>query len=130
MNVKLINTLGELGASGYKSRSIKNEMRENLISFLKKGINPFEGIVGYDNTVIPELQTAILSRHNIILLGLRGQAKTKIARLMINLLDEFIPIIDGSELNDDPYNPISVLAREKVRQHSDDTKIIKDGLTI
>ena len=123
MNVKLINTLGELGASGYKSRSIKNEMRENLISFLKKGINPFEGIVGYDNTVIPELQTAILSRHNIILLGLRGQAKTKIARLMINLLDEFIPIIDGSELNDNPYNPISVLAKEKVRQYGDDTKI-------
>jgi len=123
MNIKSINTLGELKASGYKSLSIKSEMRKNLISFIKKDINPFEGIVGYDNTVIPELQTAILSRHNIILLGLRGQAKTKIARLMTKLLDEFIPVIDESELNDDPFNPISVLAKELVNQYGNNTKI-------
>ncbi|MCH9030096.1 MAG: magnesium chelatase, partial [Bacteroidetes bacterium] len=123
MNIKSINTFGELKSSGYKTRSIKDEMRENLIAFLKKNENPFKGIIGFDDTVIPELQTAILSRHNIILLGLRGQAKTRIARLMINLLDEYLPIIDGTELNDDPFNPISVIAKEIIKRDGDNTKI-------
>ena len=91
MNYKSIKTLGELKLSGYKSKSIKNELRDNLIIFLKENKNPFDGIIGFDDTVIPDLQTAVLSRHDILLLGLRGQAKTKIARLMINLLDEYIP---------------------------------------
>ncbi|MGB5895587.1 MAG: magnesium chelatase, partial [Ignavibacteriaceae bacterium] len=123
MNLISIKTFGELKSSGYKTKSIKDEMRENLISFLKKGENPFEGIIGFDSTVIPELQTAILSRHNLILLGLRGQAKTKIARLMINLLDEYIPVIDGSELNDDPFNPLSVIAKQKISEDGDNLKI-------
>lgn len=123
MQTESIKTLGDLKASNYKSRSIKDEMRENLIIGLQNGSNPFEGIVGYDETVIPELQTSILSRHNIILLGLRGQAKTKIARLMINLLDEYLPIIDGSELNDDPFNPLSVIAKQIINEEGDNAKI-------
>mgnify|MGYP000877085346 CR=1 FL=1 len=98
----MVNTLGELKKSGYKSRSIKEELRENLITKLKNKDADFEGIIGFDETVIPDLQTAILSKHNILLLGLRGQAKTRIARLMINLLDEYIPYITDSELFDDP----------------------------
>jgi magnesium chelatase subunit I len=107
MSIPTISTLGELKQSGYKSRSVKEELRENLISQLQKQEGGFEGIIGYEDTVIPDLQTAILSRHNILLLGLRGQAKTRIARLLINLLDEYVPYITGSELFDDPLNPIS-----------------------
>lgn len=123
MNIKMIKTLGELKQSSYKPKSIKNELRDNLIQSLKENKNPFEGIIGYDDTVIPDLQTAILSRHDIILLGLRGQAKTKIARLLINLLDEYIPVVDGSELNDNPFNPLSVAAKEIVAKEGDKTKI-------
>ncbi len=123
MDFKSIHTLGELKGSGYKSRSIKDELRNNLICSLKKGTNPFGGIIGYEETVIPDIQTAILSRHNIILLGLRGQAKTKIARLLINLLDEYIPIVAGSELNDDPLHPLSRIAKDLINAHGDDTKI-------
>jgi len=123
MNSKNLTTLGELKASGYNSKPIKDELRINLIRSLQEGINPFEGIIGYDETVIPDLQTAILSRHDIILLGLRGQAKTKIARLMINLLDEYIPAVDGSELNDDPLMPLSVIAKEIISKDGDKTKI-------
>jgi len=118
-----IATLRDLKRSGFVSKSIKNELRDNLIQFLREDKNPFEGIIGYDDTVIPDLQTAILSRHDIILLGLRGQAKTKIARLLINLLDEYIPIIESSELNDDPLNPLSVIAKEILSKDGDDTKI-------
>lgn len=120
---KMIKTLGELKQSGYKSKSIKDELRDNLIKFLKESKNPFEGIIGFDDTVIPDLQTAVLSRHDILLLGLRGQAKTKIARLMINLLDEYIPAVEGSELNDDPLNPLSVIAKEIIEREGDGTKI-------
>ncbi len=123
MNLVSISTLGELKKSGYKTRSIKNELRENLICALQKGDNPFKGIIGYEETVIPDLQTAILSRHNIILLGLRGQAKTKIARLLINLLDEYIPVVKDSALNEDPFNPISNVTRERIKKDGDDTKI-------
>lgn len=118
-----IKTLGELKASGYKSRSVKQELRENLIKQLKNKEEGFEGVLGYDETVIPELQTAILSKHNILLLGLRGQAKTRIARLMVNLLDEYIPYVAGSELFDDPLEPISWFAKQEIAAKGDETPI-------
>jgi magnesium chelatase subunit I len=123
MDITKIKTFGDLKKSGYKSLPVKEELRKNMIEFLKKGKNPFDGIIGYDDTVIPELQTAILSRHNIILLGLRGQAKTRVARLFINLLDEYIPVVEGSEINDDPFNPISKFAKDTIREFGDETKI-------
>ncbi len=118
-----IQTLAQLKKSGYKSKSIKLEMRDNLVRLLKEKKDPFTGIQGYDDTVIPQLQTAILSQHNIILLGLRGQAKTRIARLMLNLLDEYIPVIKGSEINDDPMKPLSRYAIEMVNEMGDETPI-------
>ncbi len=118
-----IKTLGELIKSGYQSKSVKQEMRENLIGFLQQGVNPFKDIKGYDDTVLPQLHTAILSKHNIILLGLRGQAKTRIARLMTNLLDEYIPVVEGSEINDDPLAPISRYAVELIEEKGDKTPI-------
>ena len=102
-----IKTLGELKKSGYISKSIKDELRDNLIHKIKNKESVFTGILGYEDTVIPEIERAILSRHNMNLLGLRGQAKTRIARQIVELLDEYTPIIAGSELNDDPLNPIS-----------------------
>ncbi|MCU0414759.1 MAG: sigma 54-interacting transcriptional regulator [Ignavibacteriaceae bacterium] len=123
MNITNIKTLGELKQSGYNSKSIKDELRDNLIKFLEENKNPFEGIIGFDDTVIPDLQTAVLSRHDILLLGLRGQAKTKIARLMINLLDEYIPVVEVSELNDDPFNPLSFIAKEIIEKEGNKTKI-------
>ncbi|HSR17743.1 MAG TPA: hypothetical protein VLM39_06580, partial [Ignavibacteriaceae bacterium] len=123
MKLNSITTLGQLKATKYKPQSIKDEMRKNLISFLRREENSFNGILGYDETVIPDIQTAILSRHNIILLGLRGQAKTRIARLFINLLDEYIPVIAGTELNDDPLAPLSRIAKDIIAEQGDDTKI-------
>jgi magnesium chelatase subunit I len=121
--MKDIKTLGALKKSGYKSKSIKEELRDNLVAKLKAKKDIFKGIVGFDETVIPDLQRAILSRHNIILLGLRGQAKTRIARLMIELLDEYIPVVAGSELNDDPLQPISYYSRNLIAEKGDDTPI-------
>ncbi|MDO3626935.1 sigma 54-interacting transcriptional regulator [Mucilaginibacter sp. BT774] len=118
-----IKTLGELKKSGYKSRTVKDELRQNLILQLQKREGGFEGIIGFEDTVIPDLQTAILSRHNILLLGLRGQAKTRIARLMVNLLDEYVPYIEGSELFDDPFNPISWYAHNELNIKGDATPI-------
>lgn len=118
-----IKTLGELKKSGYIALSVKEEMRKNLIAFLQKGENPFTGIEGYEDTVIPQLETAILSRHNIILLGLRGQAKTRIARLMLNLLDEYMPVVEGSEINDDPLAPLSRFAIDLIAEMGDKTPI-------
>src|SRR5690606_37495000 len=118
-----IKTLGQLKESGYQSKSVKDELRTNLIKQLRENKAGFQGIVGYDETVIPELQTAILSQHNILLLGLRGQAKTRIARLMVHLLDEYVPYVAGSELFDDPLNPISWYARNEIQLHGDDTPI-------
>jgi len=123
MSKKDIKTLGELKQTGYKSRSVKDELRENLITQLKKHEGGFEGIIGFEDTVIPDLQTAILSRHNILLLGLRGQAKTRIARLLVNLLDEYVPYIEGSELFDDPMAPISWFGHHQVEVHGDATPI-------
>ena len=118
-----MKTLGELKKSGYKVLPIKDEMRKNLILSLKNGQKAFDGVIGYDDSVIPDIQTAVLSRHNIILLGLRGQAKTRIARLFINLLDEYIPIISGSELNDNPFSPLLKASKEIVASDGDQTKI-------
>ncbi len=121
--MKFPNTLGALKESGYISKSIKDEMRDNLTHALKNNIDLFEGIQGYENSVIPQLQTAVLSKHNIILLGLRGQAKTRIARLMLNLLDEFMPVVEGSEINDDPLQPLSRYSKDLIASHGDDTPI-------
>lgn len=118
-----IKTLGALKDQGYKSRSIKTELRENLIENIKTGKASFTGIHGYDETVIPQLERAILSQHNINLLGLRGQAKTRLARLMVQLLDEYIPAIEGSEINDDPLAPISIFGKEQVGLLGDETPI-------
>lgn len=118
-----IKTLGELKKSGYTHQTVKQELRKNLMKCLREGTPVFEGIFGYTETVIPELERAILSQHNINLLGLRGQAKTRLARLMVNLLDEFIPVIEGSELNDDPLNPITRFGIEKIAEMGDKTPI-------
>src|SRR6202012_1044450 len=118
-----IKTLGQLKKSDYRSRSVKDELRQNLILQLQKNEGGFEGIVGFEDTVIPDLQTAILSRHNILLLGLRGQAKTRIARLLVNLLDEYVPYIEGSELYDDPLAPISWVRPQEVTIKGDNTPV-------
>lgn len=124
MKIEKITTLGELKKAGYQSKSIKDELRDNLIENIKNKVTTFEGIHGYENTVIPELERAILSRHNINLLGLRGQAKTRLARMMVNLLDEYIPVLEGSEINDDPLQPISRFATELIADKGDNTPII------
>ena len=116
-------TIAELKQSGYKSKTIKHELRDNLIEALKSGKSVFENIHGYEDSVIPDIERAILSGHNINLLGLRGQAKTRIARIMVNLLDEWLPIIAGSEINDDPFNPISHFAKQKIKELGDETPI-------
>ncbi len=118
-----VSTLGELKKSGWESRSVKEELRANLISAIQNGDQLFEGIHGYDKTVIPQIQHAILSRHDMILLGLRGQAKTRILRSMVQFLDEYIPVVKGSSINDDPLNPISKFAKEKIEENGDDTEI-------
>jgi magnesium chelatase subunit I len=118
-----IHTLGELKKAGYKSRSIKQELRDNLIEKIKNKEEVFPGIWGYEETVIPDVERAILSMHNINLLGLRGQAKTRIARMMVNLLDEYIPYIKDSELHDDPLAPLSRFAKDLVEEKGDNTPI-------
>jgi magnesium chelatase subunit I len=118
-----ISTFGELKKSGYQSKTIKDELRDNLIIRIKTKKPVFEGILGYEDTVIPDIERAILSRHNINFLGLRGQAKTRIARQMINLLDEYIPVIKGSELNEDPFAPISRFGKDMLAGLGDKTPI-------
>lgn len=118
-----IKTLGELKQSDYQSRSIKEELRQNLIQKLKDGDKVFSGILGFDDTVLPDIERAVLSRHNVLLLGLRGQAKTRIARLLVNLLDEWMPIIAGSDLHDDPINPISRQGKAIIAEHGDATPV-------
>jgi len=118
-----IKTLGDLKKTDYKSISVKEEIRNNLIRKISNGEPIFEGVLGYENTVFPEVERALLSRHNINFLGLRGQAKTRMARQITSLLDEYIPVIEGSSIQDDPFNPISRYAIEKVRELGDDTPI-------
>ncbi|MET0752917.1 MAG: magnesium chelatase [Pyrinomonadaceae bacterium] len=116
-------TLGELKQSDYASRSVKDEMRANLIKKLKSGEKLFQGILGYEETVIPQLVNAVLAKHNLILLGLRGQAKSRIIRQLTGLLDEEIPIIAGSEINDNPFQPLSAYGRQQIQEYGDETKI-------
>lgn len=115
----LPKTLGELRASGYRSSSVKAEMRRNLIARLRRNEPLFPGILGYDDTVLPQIQNAILSRHDMLFLGLRGQGKTRILRMLVQFLDPYIPVIAGSEINDDPYHPISKYGRDQVTMHGD-----------
>jgi magnesium chelatase subunit I len=123
MNIESIKTIGDLKKSGWESKSIKEELRDNLKENIKSGKESFTGIHGYENSVIPELERAILSRHNINLLGLRGQAKTRLARLMTGLLDEYIPYVTESEIHDDPLNPLSSSVIQLIKEHGDDTPI-------
>ncbi|MCB0717334.1 MAG: sigma 54-interacting transcriptional regulator [Bacteroidetes bacterium] len=118
-----ISTLGDLKRSGYRIRGVKDEMRENLVKALQEGTNLFKGIIGFDDTVLPQLQNAILGRHDIILLGLRGQAKSRLIRLLPQLLDEYIPVLKGSETNDDPFAPISRYGRDLVADAGDDAPV-------
>ncbi|MDB5227653.1 MAG: putative magnesium protoporphyrin chelatase [Bacteroidota bacterium] len=123
MKYQKITTLGQLKKSGYKPKSIKQELRDNLVERLKSHKKTFDKIVGFDTTVIPDVERAILSKHNILLLGLRGQAKTRMARQMVNLLDEYIPIVAGSEILDDPFQPLSVFAKNLIEINGDETPI-------
>jgi len=119
----MIKTLGELKKSGYKFKSVKEEIRQNLIKKLKNHESTFPGIIGYEETVIPDTERALLSRHNILFLGLRGQAKTRMARQMVDLMDEYIPIVEGSEVNDDPLHPLSTYAKRIIEEKGNDTPI-------
>ena len=123
MNHPNIATIGQLKASEYQPKSIKEEIRSNLIGKLRNKEITFPGILGFEDTVIPDTERALLSRHNILFLGLRGQAKTRMARQMIDLLDEYIPVIAGSEINDDPFHPISKYGRDLLHEKGDDTPI-------
>ena len=118
-----IRTLGALKKSGYRPRSVKDELRANLIARLQRKERLFEGIIGFEDTVLPDVERAVLSRHNLLLLGLRGQAKTRMARLLVHFLDEYIPVVEGSELNDDPLRPISRFARNLVEEMGDETPV-------
>src|SRR5262245_60387483 len=116
-------TLGDLRASGYRVCSVKDEMRGNLLRKLRAGEPMFDGILGYDDTVIPQVHNAILSKHDMLFLGLRGQAKTRMLRQLTHLLDDAIPIVAGSEINDDPFRPISRYARDRIAKEGDATPI-------
>ena len=118
-----IKTLGELKKSKYRSKPIKDEIRDNLVKKINEKENAFPGILGYEDTVIPDTERALLSRHNILFLGLRGQAKTRMARQMTDLLDEYIPVVAGSEINDDPLIPISRYAIDLIAEKGDDTPV-------
>src|SRR6185295_5271735 len=120
----LPKTLGELRQhSGARSRPVKQEIRDNLVKKLQAGETLFPGIIGYDETVIPQLVNAILSRHNFILLGLRGQAKSRILRALVDLLDEQIPVMPGCEIHDNPLNPICSACRARVAAEGDGLSI-------
>ena len=116
-------TVGELKCSGYEPRTVKDELRQNLITRLKGGEDIFPGIIGFDDTVVPMIVNAILARHDFILLGLRGQAKSRILRQLVDLLDPEIPILAGSEINDDPLKPISKYARLVLAEKGDDAPV-------
>ncbi len=123
MNIQNIKTLGELKKSGYQPKNVKEEIRDNLIHKLKNKEITFPHIVGYEETVIPDVERALLSRHNILFLGLRGQAKTRMARQMTELLDEYVPVVEGSDINDDPFHPITKYAKDLIAAKGDDTPI-------
>lgn len=123
MDIQKIKTLGDLRNYGYTSKSIKQEIRDNLIKKIQKKEETFPGILGYEDSVIPDVERALLSRHNILFLGLRGQAKTRMARQMISLLDEYIPVVAGSEVNDDPFAPLSRYARDLIAANGNATSV-------
>src|SRR5258706_12101414 len=123
MDITKVKTFGDLKKTGYKNRSVKEEIRGNLISKMKNRENTFPGIIGYEDSVIPDTERALLSRHNILFLGLRGQAKTRMARQMVELLDEYVPFVSGSEINDDPFHPISKYAKDLLREKGDSMPI-------
>ncbi len=116
-------TLGELRASGWQSRSVKAELRANLLERLASGRGIMPGIVGYGDSVVPAIENAIVAGQDLVFLGERGQAKTRMARLLVDLLDEWLPVVRGGELNDDPYAPISPSGRAIVDEHGDETPI-------
>ena len=116
-------TIGQLKASEYRVLSVRDEMRKNLIGRLRRGETPFPGIIGYEDTVIPQIETAILAGHDVIFIGERGQAKSRLIRSLVNLLDEEVPVIKGGELNDNPYSPVTKNCRELIEQYGDDTEI-------
>src|SRR5881392_2596522 len=116
-------TIGELRESGYRLLPVKEELRRNLIQKIRRGEELFPGIIGYEESVIPQIENAIMSGQDIIFLGERGQAKTRIARSLLNLLDEEIPVVAGSEVNDSPFDPISRYATERLEAEGDDTEI-------
>src|SRR3954464_260286 len=118
-----IETLGDLRRSGAQSRPVKQEIRDNLVRKLQAGEKIFPGIIGFDETVVPQLVNAILSRHNFILLGLRGQAKSRILRGLTDLLDEQIPVMPGCEIHDDPLNPLCASCRARVAKQGDSLPI-------
>src|SRR5580693_9317060 len=118
-----IQTLGELRGSGYRSRPVQQEIRDNLVRKLRSGETLFPGIIGYDETVVPQLVNAILSRHNFILLGLRGQAKSRILRGLVGLLDAEIPVMPGCEIHDDPLAPLCSACRARIAKDGDNTPI-------
>src|SRR6187549_79715 len=116
-------TIGQLRADGWESRPVKEEVRANAISQILANEPLFEGVLGYEDTVLPQLENALLAGHDVIFLGERGQAKTRMIRSLTGLLDEWMPIVAGSEINDDPYEPVSRYARDLVAIHGDDTQI-------
>ena len=116
-------TLGQLRESGWRSRPVKVEVRRNAVAKIAAGEPLFPGVLGFEETVLPQLENAVLAAHDVIFLGERGQAKTRMIRAMVGLLDEWLPIVAGSEINDDPYSPVSRYARDLVRDHRDDTPI-------
>src|SRR5689334_24337128 len=116
-------TLGELRASGWESRPVKQEVRANALARIASGKPLVDGVIGFDDTVLPQLENALLAGHDVIFLGERGQAKTRMIRALVELLDEWMPIVAGSEINDDPLNPVSRYARELVAELGDDTRV-------
>ncbi len=119
----LPTTLGELRASGWISRPVKDEIREHAIERIRAGEALFDGVLGYEDTVLPQLENALLAGHDVVFLGERGQAKTRMIRSLTGLLDEWMPIVEGSEINDDPYHPVSRAARDLVAELGDATPI-------
>jgi magnesium chelatase subunit I len=117
------STLGDLKASGWTSRPVKEEIRANAVASIGRGDALFDGVVGYEQTVMPQLENALLAGHDVIFLGERGQAKTRMIRSLTGLLDEWMPIVAGSEINDDPYHPVSKYARDLIEEMGDDTPI-------
>ncbi|MEI2637705.1 MAG: sigma 54-interacting transcriptional regulator [Microthrixaceae bacterium] len=123
MEQPTVATLGELRTTGWESEPVKSEIRRNVVAKLQSGEPLFPEVLGYEDTVFPQLQNALLAGHDIVFLGERGQAKTRIVRSLVGLLDEWMPIIAGSEINDDPYHPVSAHARNLVAEMGEDTPI-------